>query len=78
MIQMEKVEDRLFPCLVVRCGFLIHHLFVQSNNMICFFGATADLLSNTHIPVVLTNYWPPTCERNLTLSSPFTGEIFYK
>lgn len=56
----------------------IYCLPVQSNKMICFFRTITDLHTKSHIPVVLMNYWPSTCERNLTLSSPFTGEIFYK
>lgn len=62
-----KINHPLYICLPV-----------HSNKLICFFHTITDLHTNPHIPVVYMNYWPATCERNLTLSSPLTGEIFYK
>lgn len=80
---MEKLEDGLFFLLfglelfALKFAVYICCFPVQSNNIIYFFCTLTVLHSNCHIPLVLMNYWPPTCERNLTLSSPLTGEIFY-
>lgn len=71
---MEELEDGLFFLLFglgmfsLKSAVYICAVFLcRVTKLFASFCTVTDLHSNCHIPLVLMNYWPPTCERNLTL-----------